>query len=118
MGSATASGVGGRSHSPETAIERLSLTEERVQNEDKEQVPMNARDVMSTLVVSVHPETPLDLLPRGRARRHFCNQRGTAEQGSMALACPANPRRIFLSVNCLTLLDRFQERCCLKAGGS
>jgi CBS domain-containing protein len=44
--------------SGETAIVRLSLRR-RAHNEIEEQVLMNARDVMSKSVVSVHPDTPL-----------------------------------------------------------
>jgi len=50
-------------HSGETAIERLSLRKS-AHNEVEEQILMNARDVMSKPVVSVHPDTPLREIAR------------------------------------------------------
>jgi hypothetical protein len=50
---ATGAGV----HSGESAIARLSLRNS-AHNEFEGQAPMNARDVMSKPVVSVHPDTP------------------------------------------------------------
>ena len=55
--------TGGRVHSEETAIERLSLRRS-AHHEVEEQIPMNARDVMSKPVVSVHPDTPLREIAR------------------------------------------------------
>jgi CBS domain-containing protein len=50
--------TGASVHGGETAIERLSARRS-AQNEAEEQVSMNASDVMSKPVASVHPDTPL-----------------------------------------------------------
>jgi CBS domain-containing protein len=58
VGSTTAFlAAGAKVPSGETAIERLSLRRS-ADHEVEEQVPMNARDIMSKPVVSVHPDTP------------------------------------------------------------